>query len=100
MLNVEARPYKVFSRKAGNWHQRHGSYEIIVNTTASGTFDSASPMEKLDGVRCVVDLSLKPGDLQAKCEAENIDYVSGLDFYKWVFLRQFQIYTDIEADAL
>jgi shikimate dehydrogenase len=97
-LDAEGRPYKVFSRRAGNWSQRHGLHEIVINTTALGTFDATSPLEEISGVRCVVDLSLNLGDLNAKCWKNNVEYVSGLDFYKQVFLKQFHVYTGLNAD--
>jgi shikimate dehydrogenase len=98
VLDAQGRNYMVFSRKKGNWNLRHVNYEIVINTTALGTFDAKSPLDRISGTEFVVDLSLKPGNLSSQCLEKNIGYISGLEFYKKVFLKQFYIYTSLVPD--
>jgi hypothetical protein len=46
----------------------------------------------------VIDLSLTQGNLANYCLSTGTKYISGLEFYKQVFKRQFQIYTGVEPN--
>ncbi len=98
VLDAQGRTYTVFSRKKGNWDLRHVKYEIVLNATSLGTFDAKSPLDRFSETECVVDLSLEPGILSSQCLKNNVKYISGLEFYKQVFLKQFYIYTSLFAD--
>jgi shikimate dehydrogenase len=98
VLDAQGRTYTIFSRKKGNWDFRHARFEIIINTTSIGTFDSKSPLDEILDPECVVDLSLQPSYLFDQCFKKNITYLSGLEFYKNVFLKQFAIYTNLIAE--
>jgi shikimate 5-dehydrogenase len=100
VLNLEGREFTVYSRSLGNWENRHIGFEIVVNATALGTISPASPIELSDSVAYVVDLALNPGDLHSKCLSKGVPYISGLEFYKNVFLAQFFVYLDRPADPI
>ena len=92
-LSKAGKEFEVFSRSLGNWHERHGRHETIINTTALGTFDRSSPLDEIHGANLIIDLALVPGDLYSLAKAASTRYVSGLEFYKWVFLSQYEKYT-------
>jgi shikimate dehydrogenase len=98
VLNLEGREFNVYSRSLDNWEKRHRGFEIVVNATALGTVSSESPIELSHSAAYVVDLALSPGDLSSQCLNKGIPYISGLEFYKNVFLAQFFVYLDRPAD--
>ena len=98
VLNLEGREFQVFSRSLGNWEGRNTGYQIAINATALGTISSESPIELSDTLEYVVDLSLKPGELHSGCLSRGIQYISGLEFYKNVFMAQFLTYLGERAD--
>lgn len=85
----------VYSRKKLNWDERHVPVSVIINATALGTLDQASPLDQLSEHVLIVDLALKKGSLADQARANKIEYLSGLEFYKQVFQKQFEIYTGI-----
>lgn len=88
----------LFSRRKPNWHNRHEPvYNTIINCTEMGTTTTLSPLDYIpSSTKLVVDLSLKSNDLYTLCNTSSINYLSGLDFYKYQFMEQFYIYTDIK----
>jgi shikimate 5-dehydrogenase len=87
------------ARKAGTWENRHAPADVIINATGLGTSTSESPYEELpEGVRLVIDLAIKTNNLEKQCLDKNVKYVSGREFYREQFLKQFKIYTGIEPD--
>lgn len=89
---------KIFSRNSG-WQFRHSSTDVVINCTALGTIDSASPFEQMpEDVRLVIDLALKDNDLQNQCLDSKIKYITGGEFYQQQFFRQFELYTGIRPD--
>lgn len=98
VLSRKRREFNVYSRTLGNWEDRHTGYEIVINATALGTVSSESPIELSDSVAYVVDLALNTGELYSQCLGKGVNYVSGLEFYKNVFLAQFFVYLDQPAD--
>lgn len=95
-LSKTGKEFEVFSRSLGNWHERHGTHSTIINTTALGTLDSSSPLNEILGANLIIDLALVPGDLHSLAKASATRYVSGLEFYKWVFLAQYEKYTGMQ----
>lgn len=87
------RKFEVFSRRLGNWQERHQAHDTIINTTALGTLDRSSPLEMIQGANLIIDLALVPGDLFSLAKSASARYISGLEFYKWVFLSQYEKYT-------
>lgn len=82
------------SRNLGNFERRHDSCDVLINCTSLGTVNSLSPVDRLhDDTRLVIDLSIKSSLLSEQAKAKNIQYFSGLDFYKQQFQKQFMIYT-------
>lgn len=98
MLTISGRKYSVFSRRLENWESRDMPYEIIINATSLGTSSPQSPLNLTQNAKVVVDLSLNRGELFRQCDTLGVSYLSGLDFYKEVFLRQFAIYIGRPAD--
>lgn len=89
----------VYSRSLGNWGSRHDGSDVIINCTALGTIDSSSPLDFIDSsTKMIVDLSIKSGKLCEQARVADIEYVSGQEFYKQQFLKQFWLYTGIDID--
>jgi len=55
-----------------------------------------SPIDSINGVHTVYDLTFNGINLQKICTS--INYYSGILFYKEVFLKQFLIHTNIAPD--
>ena len=90
----------VCARSLNSWHNRNYPADVIINTTALGTSNSESPFEELPpGIRLVIDLSIKTNELEKQCATSGIKYISGREFYREQFLRQFEIYTGIAPDV-
>jgi shikimate dehydrogenase len=83
----------VYSRKGGNWEDRHVTNDVIVNCTPFGTSVSDSPFEKLPKCNLIIDLAIKPNQLEEQAKTAGVKYISGIEFYKHQFIRQFGIYT-------
>lgn len=89
----------VYSRSLGNWEQRHTPADVVINCTAIGTVDSASPLDFIDkNTKMIVDLAVKPGQLVEQAENAGIEYITGQEFYKQQFIKQFWLYTGIDVD--
>jgi shikimate dehydrogenase len=87
------------SRNLGNFEKRHESCDVLINCTSLGTVNSHSPVDTLhDDTRLVIDLSIKPNLLSEQAKAKNIQYFSGIDFYKHQFQKQFMIYTGLSIN--
>jgi shikimate dehydrogenase len=87
---------QIFSRQT-NWVDRIDTTDVLINCTPCGTIASDSLFESLPlGTRLVIDMSmLTKNYLAEQCRISNIQYVSGREFYKQQFLKQFEIYTGI-----
>jgi shikimate dehydrogenase len=91
--------HNLCSRSLNNWDERHNDCDVLINCTAMGTIDTKSPIENIPiSCKVVLDVSLKENDLYKKCLDSNVKYISGLEFYKKQFCKQFQIYTSIDPD--
>jgi shikimate dehydrogenase len=88
----------VFARSLNNWHERYNSFNVFINCTALGTSSSLSPFEFLPHTDLVIDLALKENQLSEQCKLSVTKYISGIEFYKFQFLKQFEIYTGIKIN--
>ena len=81
-----------------DWEDRHSAVGTIINCTPYGTANTDSPLDVLPkNVIMVIDMALTPGMLATQCN--DINYVSGTEFYKYQFLKQFETYTNIKLET-
>jgi len=83
----------VYSRRLGNWEYRYRADDVVINCTSYGTAAQDSPFNILPPVKLIIDLAIKPNQLEQQAAAANVKYVGGMEFYKRQFIRQFGIYT-------
>ena len=83
----------IYARKLGNWDQRYQVSDVIINCTSFGTATEDSPFSTLPPVKIIIDLAIKPNQLEQQAAAAGVKYISGMEFYKRQFIRQFGIYT-------
>lgn len=83
----------VYSRKLGNWGQRNLAIDVVINCTSFGTATEESPFSVLPPIKIIIDLAIKPNKLKQQSIAADIKYITGMEFYKSQFIRQFEIYT-------
>jgi shikimate 5-dehydrogenase len=89
-----------YAKSLKNWDNRHKSANVIINCTSLGTSEKTSPLEFIPNkTKMIIDLSISDNNLKKLCYENNIIYFGGITFYKAQFLKQFEIYTDIIADA-
>lgn len=79
-----------------NWEDRHKKCDVLINCTSLGTSVNKSPIEMVNVSRAVFDLAINGDKLRELCKS--VRYVSGLSFYKEVFLEQFFIHTGIHPN--
>ena len=89
--------FQIISRSLGNWERRHQQCDVLVNCTPFGTSIDLSPLDSIFVSRTVFDLAINGNKLQDMCKS--IIYVSGLLFYKEVFLEQFFLHTGVLPDS-
>lgn len=88
-----------YSPSLGNWDLRNQSTDVIINCTPYGTIDSSSPYEFIPkDTKTVIDLAINSGVLANQAKENGITYISGKDFYKQQFIKQFEIYTEIQIN--
>ena len=95
-LNEYGMNYSVISPSLNNWEMRHEKCDILINCTSLGTSLNISPVESVSATQTVFDLAINGTKLRDLCKSTR--YVSGLSFYKEVFLEQFLIHTGIQPD--
>lgn len=86
----------VYSRKSGNWDERYSANDVVINCTSFGTSVSDSPFDKLPKANLVIDLAIKPNQLEEQAKSAGVKYIGGIEFYKRQFIRQFGIYTQYQ----
>lgn len=80
-----------------NWEDRHNDADVLINCTPYGTENAESPIDFLPkNVKIVIDMTIKVGMLSEQCK--NATYIPGTEFYKYQFLKQFELYTDITPE--
>lgn len=91
----------IYSPSLGNWDLRNQSADVIINCTPYGTIDQSSPYVNIDcSTKLIVDLAVNPGLLSHQAKENNIKYLSGKNFYKYQFMKQFEIYTGIKITEI
>jgi shikimate 5-dehydrogenase len=89
----------VCARSLGTWNNRYIHADVVINCTALGTSTEESPY-RLGQIppkaRIIIDLAIKDNELKQQCKNYNIKYISGREFYRSQFLKQFEIYTGIK----
>jgi shikimate dehydrogenase len=90
----------MYSRKLQNWDKRHDDTDVVINCTSFGTANIDSPLNSITNKKLVIDLAIKKHGLHQQCIEENIRYVSGSEFYKHQFLKQFMLYTGVLVNEL
>lgn len=88
--------HSVISKSLNNWDKRHTKCDVLINCTSLGTSSDLSPIDYVNASRVVYDLAINGAKLGEICKS--VRYVSGLSFYKDVFLEQFFIHTNIRPD--
>jgi shikimate dehydrogenase len=91
----------ICARNLGTWNERYKPSDVVINCTALGTSTEESPYKLGQippNVRVIIDLAIKENELKQQCMNYGIKYVSGREFYRAQFLRQFEIYTGIKPD--
>ena len=89
----------VCTKSGGTWNNRYGYSDVVINCTALGTSMYESPYkigQIPPAARVVIDLAIKDNELQEQCKIARVKYVSGREFYRSQFLKQFEIYTGIK----
>ena len=89
----------VCTRSLGTWTNRYKPADVIINCTALGTSTEDSPYhlgQIPPATRLVIDLAIKDNEFKRQCKNYNIKYISGREFYRAQFLKQFEIYTGIK----
>lgn len=88
--------FSIRSPSLKNWDNRHENCDVLINCTSLGTSLNVSPIDFVNVNRAVFDLAINGTKLREMCKTVN--YVSGISFYREVFLEQFFIHTGIQPD--
>jgi shikimate dehydrogenase len=96
VLNEYGIRYKIISRSLNNWETRHEKCDVLINCTSLGTSLDVSPVNLLNVNRAVFDLAINGMKLREM--SKSLNYMSGLEFYKCIFLEQFLIHTSVSPD--
>ena len=83
----------VYARKLRNWEQRYRADDVVINCTSFGTSTEDSPFSILPPMKLMIDLAIKPNQLEQQTISTGVKYINGSEFYKYQFIRQFGIYT-------
>jgi shikimate 5-dehydrogenase len=89
----------ICARSLNTWNNRYKPAEIIINCTALGTSTDESPYrlgQIPPDTRLVIDLAINDNEFKEQCKTYSIKYMSGREFYREQFLKQFEIYTGIK----
>ena len=90
----------VCAKNLNTWTERYKPADVIINCTALGTSIDESPY-KLGQIppdtRLIIDLAINDNELKRQCQNYRIKYISGREFYREQFLKQFEIYTGIKS---
>jgi shikimate dehydrogenase len=102
LTNMGYNNLNLCSRKSDTWLSRFSASEVIINATGMGTISEESPFapgQLNPSTRLVIDLAIKPNDLQRQCQDMAIKYISGREFYQHQFMTQFYVYTGQKVEA-
>jgi shikimate 5-dehydrogenase len=80
-----------------NWHLRHTSGDILINTTSIGMGTNESPVDVINA-SMVVDCVIGDTELIKQAHRAGKAYITGSDIYIAQFKYQFKLYTGQDAD--
>lgn len=89
----------VCDRSIGTWNERYKPADVVINCTALGTSNRDSPYnlgQMPPATRLVIDLAINDNEFKQQCQNYRVKYMSGREFYREQFLKQFEIYTGIK----
>lgn len=90
----------MYSRKLRNWDNRNSSTsDVVINCTGVGTINDETPLDTVENRKLVIDLAIKKKELYKQCLQKGIKYISGIEFYKYQFLAQYMLYTELEVSS-
>jgi shikimate dehydrogenase len=89
----------IISRKSNNWNDRHTLQGVVINCTSFGTATPDSPFSSIPQLDLVIDLAIKNNQLEEQCRKAGIKYIRGIEFYKYQFQKQFEIYAGTAIDV-
>lgn len=96
VLKLKDIKFEIISPSLNNWDTRHQKCDVLINCTSMGTSIFDSPIEFINGIHTVYDLTFNGINLSKVCSS--INYFPGVYFYKEVFLKQFLIHTNVSPD--
>ena len=85
----------VYSRSLDNWNEIQLLTGVVINCTSLGTSTKDSPFSNLPNISLMIDLAMSDNDLKNQITSSDIKYISGKEFYRHQFKKQFEIYTGI-----
>lgn len=88
-----------YSRKLGNWDQRHTWSDILINTTSVGMHSQDMPVDDIPA-GCVVDCVIGKTRLTESARTQAKQYVTGAQIYLEQFRNQYRVYTDHGPDEI
>ena len=89
---------QLVSPSLNNWDLRYQPASVVINCTNRGTATPASPLEHLpEGCRLVIDLTVSDCELAKQVKSAGVKYISGQEFYKHQFIKQFKVYTGVNV---
>lgn len=94
-LSKNGLKYRVCARKDKSWDLRSDFYQIVINCTSIGEGEDVFEFKDLNVGDTIIDVSMNLNYLASLAKLKNLTYVSGIDFYKHVFINQFYLYTGI-----
>lgn len=90
--------YTQYSRKLGNWHDRHQSTDVLINCTSVGMSIKDCPVDHLNNISAVIDCVIGSTRLTQMAKQNKLKTVTGAEIYMSQFKHQFKIYTDEDPD--
>lgn len=90
--------YHQYSRKLGNWQDRHRAADVLINCTSVGMSVKDCPIDQLNNISTVVDCVIGSTKLINMAKQAGLSTVAGAEIYMAQFAHQFEIYTGIQPD--
>lgn len=88
------RNYNQYSRRLGNWDQRHNPCDILINTTSVGMNLDECPVNEINA-DTVIDCVIGKTKFVHMAEQKGLNVITGADIYVAQFMHQFKVYTGI-----
>lgn len=96
MFKTNLKNYVQYSRRLNNWQHKNKKADVIINCTGIGTSSKDKLFETFPVCRLVIDLAFNHQTLFEQSNSIGAKYISGIEFYKFTFIKQFKIYTNID----